>query len=215
MNYTDIVWDFNGTLLNDIGAGIDAVNDMLKRRGLPTINSVEQYRELFCFPIVDYYAKLGFDFEQEDYYDVLAPEWVALYLENYKRSTLTDGAKRVLQTLKKRGYTQTLLSATELQMLKRQLRDLGLEQYFSEVWGLDNIHAGGKIGTALAWREAHPNAKALFVGDSVHDWEVAQAVGADCLLYCGGHQSRAQLQVCGCPIIETLPDLINILTAKS
>ena len=78
MKYTDIVWDFNGTLLDDIRAGIDAVNEMLARRDLATIQSVEQYRELFCFPIIDYYAKLGFDFEKEDYYSVLAPEWVAL-----------------------------------------------------------------------------------------------------------------------------------------
>lgn len=211
MRYTDIVWDFNGTLLDDIRAGIDAVNDMLTRRGLATIDSVQQYRELFCFPIIEYYAKLGFDFEKEDYYAVLAPEWVALYLENYKHSTLTEGAEDTLQALAKAGYTQTLLSATELQMLKGQLRDLGLEQRFSEVWGLDNIHAGGKIGTALAWREAHPGAKALFVGDSVHDWEVARAVGADCILYCQGHQSRAQLQVCGCPIIDRLDQLIELL----
>ncbi len=211
MKYTNIVWDFNGTLLDDIRAGIDAVNDMLSRRGLATIDSVESYREMFCFPIIDYYAKVGFDFEKEDYYTVLAPEWVALYLENYKHSTLMPGAEQTLQTLSAQGYTQTLLSATELQMLKGQVQDLGLEGYFSEIWGLDNIHAGGKIGTAQAWRQAHPDAKALFVGDSVHDWEVACAAGADCVLYCGGHQSRAQLQVCGCPIIESLDQLIGFL----
>ena len=211
MRYTDIVWDFNGTLLDDVRAGIDAVNDMLARRGLSTIDSVEEYRELFCFPIIDYYAKLGFDFAKEDYYDVLAPEWVALYLENYKRSTLTDGAKQTLQALAELGYTQTLLSATELQMLKGQVQDLELTDCFSEIWGLDNIHAGGKIGTALAWREAHPHAKALFVGDSVHDWEVANAVGADCVLFCGGHQNRATLSACGCPMIDELTQLIDLL----
>ena len=214
MKYTDIVWDFNGTLLDDIRAGIDAVNEMLARRDLATIQSVEQYRELFCFPIIDYYAKLGFDFEKEDYYSVLAPEWVALYLENYKHSTLSQGAKRTLEELERLGYRQTLLSATELQMLKGQVRELGLEQSFSQIWGLDNIHAGGKIGTAIAWREANPTAQALFVGDSVHDWEVANAVGADCVLYCGGHQSRTQLQACGCPMIDTLPELIGLLTVQ-
>lgn len=211
MKYTDIVWDFNGTLLDDIRAGIDAVNDMLSRRGLATIDSVEQYRENFCFPIINYYAKVGFDFEKEDYYTVLAPEWVALYLENYKYSTLNDGAEKTLQALADLGYTQTLLSATELTMLKGQLKDLGLENRFSEVWGLDNIHAGGKVGTARAWREAHPNARALFVGDSVHDWEVANAVGADCVLFCGGHQNRETLSACGCPMIDHLEQLIEML----
>lgn len=211
MKYTHIVWDFNGTLLDDIMAGIDAVNVMLAARGLATIDSVEEYRELFCFPIIKYYAKLGFDFEKEDYYSVLAPEWVAMYLENYKHSTLTPGAGRILQRLADAGYSQTLLSATELNMLKGQLANLGLEQYFSEICGLDNIHAGGKVEVAIAWKQAHPDAVALFVGDTEHDYEVACAVGADCVLYSKGHQSYAQLAECGCPIIDDLAELCDML----
>ncbi len=207
MKYTHIVWDFNGTLLDDVTAGIDAVNDMLARRGLATIRSVQHYQQLFCFPIIDYYAKLGFDFEKEDYYKVLAPEWVALYLENYKHSQLTPGAKQTLERLASLGYVQHLLSATELEMLKGQLHELELSGYFDQVWGLDNIHAGGKKDRALAWRAAHPDAVPLFVGDSLHDFEVAQAAGADCVLYCGGHQSREQLSVCGCPVIDRLDEL--------
>lgn len=214
MKYTHIVWDFNGTLLDDIGAGIDAVNVMLKKRGLQTIDSVEAYRELFCFPIIKYYAKLGFDFEKEDYYTVLAPEWVAMYLENYKTSPLTENAKYTLQRLDRMGYAQTLLSATELQMLKGQLSELGLESYFTEVCGLDNIHAGSKVDTAIAWKASHPDDVVLFVGDTVHDYEVARAAGADCVLYSKGHQSYAQLAECGCPIIENLADLIDFLLAE-
>ena len=215
MKYTHIVWDFNGTLLDDIMAGIDAVNDMLSRRGIATIQSVEAYRELFCFPIIHYYAKLGFDFEKEDYYRVLAPEWVALYLENYKHSSLTPGAEQTLASLGTMGYIQTLLSATELEMLKGQVQELGLAGYFAEVWGLDNIHAGGKVDRALAWRRAHPDAVALFVGDTVHDYEVARAVGADCVLYCKGHQSREQLATCNCPIIEDLRELTGLLSCEN
>lgn len=214
MKYTHIVWDFNGTLLNDIRAGIDAVNVMLADRGLATIDSVETYRELFCFPIIKYYAKLGFDFEKEDYYTVLAPEWVEMYLENYKSAPLVENAKSTLQRLGEMGYAQTLLSATELQMLKGQLAQLGLEQYFTEVCGLDNIHAGSKVDTAIAWRAAHPNDVVLFVGDTVHDYEVARAASADCVLYSKGHQSYAQLAECNCPIIEDLADLIDFLLAE-
>lgn len=214
MKYTHIVWDFNGTLLNDISAGIDAVNVMLEKRGLDTIGSVDAYRELFCFPIIEYYAKLGFDFEKEDYYTVLAPEWVEMYLENYKSSPLTEHAVQTLQTLGEMGYVQILLSATELQMLKNQLKGLGLEQYFGEVCGLDNIHAGSKLDTAVAWRAQHPDAVALFVGDTVHDFEVASAVGADCVLYSRGHQSRKQLSSCGCRMIDDLSELIDLLSAQ-
>lgn len=214
MKYTHIVWDFNGTLLDDIKAGIDAVNVMLAERGLATIDSVDAYRELFCFPIIEYYEKLGFDFEKEDYYNVLAPIWVAMYLENYKQSELMPGAKQTLRALGDLGYRQVLLSATELQMLKGQLQDHTLENYFDQVCGLDNIHAGGKVGAAIAWRAQNPDAHPLFIGDTVHDYEVACAVGADCILYCQGHQSYAQLAGCGCPIIDDLSKLVELLAAQ-
>ena len=141
------------------------------------------------------------------------PDW--RNKEPFSKCALPKSVDKVIKgfdgLLAELGYTQTLLSATEIEMLKGQLRDLGLAQSFAEVWGLDNIHAGGKIGTARAWREAHPDAKALFVGDSVHDWEVASAVGADCVLFCGGHQNRETLSACGCPMIDHLEQLIEML----
>ena len=74
--YTHIIWDFNGTILDDVQLGIRCVNTMLSKRGLPVLPDVEAYRQVFGFPIEAYYRRLGFDFEKEDYHTVLAPEWV-------------------------------------------------------------------------------------------------------------------------------------------
>ena len=62
MRYTDVIWDFNGTILDDVAAGIASVNKMLSDRGLPTIKDEEHYRKIFRFPIIEYYRALGFDF---------------------------------------------------------------------------------------------------------------------------------------------------------
>ena len=75
-----VIWDFNGTLLDDVQAGIDSVNTLLVEREIPTVESVEKYREVFRFPIIDYYRALGFDFDAEPY-EIIAHEWV----ENYRR----------------------------------------------------------------------------------------------------------------------------------
>ena len=53
MNYTYCIWDFNGTLFDDIDAGIKAVNTLLAERGLPTLDSKEKYHQVFDFPIID------------------------------------------------------------------------------------------------------------------------------------------------------------------
>ena len=67
MDYTHVIWDFNGTVLSDMQVGIDSVNAMLAERGLPTLTGLDAYRETFDFPVEDYYRRLGFDFEKEDY----------------------------------------------------------------------------------------------------------------------------------------------------
>lgn len=79
MKYTHVVWDFNGTVLDDVEAGIRAVNDLLVARGLPCIADADAYRRVFRFPIKSYYEALGFDFKKETY-EALAPQWVERYL---------------------------------------------------------------------------------------------------------------------------------------
>ena len=192
-------------------AGIISVNKMLSERGLPTIPSIEYYREIFDFPIIDYYRGLGFDFDKESYENVLAPMWVDLYNENAQNSTLVDGVAEAFVQISKLGLSQSVISACEQGMLDRYLKKLGVYDYFDEVRGLDNIHAGSKTHIASAWRERNPKAKILFVGDTTHDAETAAVMGGDCILFCGGHQSRAKLEATGHPVIESMAELVEYI----
>jgi phosphoglycolate phosphatase len=209
--YTHLVWDFNGTILDDMTLGIRCTNTMLADRGLPVIPSVEAYREIFGFPIDEYYRRLGFDFEKEDYDTVLAPQWVSMYLEGEPTCTTIEGAVETIRAVKAMGIPQILLSATKIEMLTAQLERLGLYQEFDEVIGLDNIHARSKQAQALEWKSRHPEARPLFIGDTEHDAQVADAVGGDCVLFAGGHQSEARLAACGKPTISRVSDILNYL----
>ena len=60
--YQTVVWDFNGTLLDDLGIGIASINALLARRGMPLVESHDAYHRIFCFPIREYYRRLGFEF---------------------------------------------------------------------------------------------------------------------------------------------------------
>ena len=211
MKYTHVIWDFNGTIFADMDAGIVSVNKMLEERGLPVIPSIEHYREIFDFPIIDYYKGLGFDFEKESYETILAPMWVELYNINAQSSTLVDGVKETIERIKELGLCQSVISACEQEMLERYLKGLGVYDYFDEVMGLDNIHAGSKTHLAKDWRARHPEAKILFIGDTTHDAETAVCMGGDCVLFAGGHQSRAKLEKTGYSVIEKMPELINFV----
>ncbi len=202
--YTHIIWDFNGTLFDDIGACMSSVNKMLEERGLSVIANADEYRNVFGFPIIEYYKRIGFDFEKEPY-EVLAPIWVELYNKYSEDSRLQRDALNALEYFKNLEIPQILLSATELNMLKGQIEKLDIAKYFESVLGLDNIHAYSKKELALAWKDAHPNSNPLFIGDTEHDAAVAEALGADCILVCNGHQSRSTLERCrSCVICKDL-----------
>lgn len=195
-DYTDILWDYNGTVLDDVTVGINAINKLLKERGLKTIGSIDEYHKVFGFPIIDYYRRLGFDFEKESFESV-APIWVEEYMNGLKDATVREGIVELLELFSSKGLRQTIISAASTDMLKEQLKLFGIDKYFYEIYGLDNIHAAGKTHLATAWREAHPEAKALLIGDTIHDHETAKLARADCILVGGGHQSNETLAKTG------------------
>ncbi len=192
MKYTCIVWDFNGTILDDVIIGIDSVNVLLKARGLKTLDSREEYQNAFGFPIIDYYRRIGFDFDAERYEDV-AVEWVNEYTAREVYAQTVPGVLEMLEYFKNSGVKQVIISACEKEMLIRNAKRLGVFDYFDEICGIDNIYATSKVDIAVDWTRRNQNEKVLFVGDTDHDFTVAKKMGADCVLVAMGHQSYEQL----------------------
>ena len=66
MRYNHIVWDWNGTLLDDLWLCLDAINSVLDSRGMNRVDEIS-YRKIFTFPVIDYYEQLGFNFKNENF----------------------------------------------------------------------------------------------------------------------------------------------------
>lgn len=207
MKYTHLIWDFNGTVLDDVDVGIESANALLLRCGLVPFTNKESYRSIFGFPIREYYARMGIDFSKTPF-EFLAPIWVEEYLSRADRATLNAGVLETIIKLKETGVSQILLSATESDMLEKQLFLLHMENCFDEVLGLDNIHAASKEKLAQSWCKEHPEARPLFLGDTDHDYAVARSTGNDCVLFSGGHQSRERLESTGCPVVDCISEIL-------
>ena len=110
--YDYCVWDFNGTILDDVELGMNSVNTLLKAQGLPCIPNRDEYRKRFDFPIIDYYRDLGFDFEKRSY-EILAEEWIEQYLQNLHVAPMFSGVLDALDFFDSKGVKQTILSASE------------------------------------------------------------------------------------------------------
>ena len=214
MNYTHIIWDFNGTILDDVQIGIDAVNKMLKKRDLPLIESVEKYRAIFGFPIKEYYRKCGFDFDREDYETVLAPEWVNEYNERECETELCEGIQETLMLFKNAGLKQSVVSASKNDMLKKQIERLGIDSFFLNIVGCDNFFAYGKEKILSDYVNKYKNDNFLLIGDTSHDVMAANEAGIDCVLLMTGHMSRGKLDTCGCKVYENALVLAQTLLTK-
>jgi phosphoglycolate phosphatase len=209
--YSHLIWDWNGTLLNDAWLCVDVMNGMLNERKM-TLRTLEEYRELFDFPVKDYYAKLGYDFEAEPF-DEVGLEFMIRYNQRQREASLHEGVHDVLTTMATHGFLQHILSAREHNELIAETRVLGVSQFFRSINGLDDHYAHGKtdIGIKLINTLNADTNKVLFIGDTCHDAEVAHELGIDCILIPNGHHNEGRLLETGYPLISSVEKLKDFL----
>jgi len=209
--YTHLIWDWNGTLQNDAVLCVDVMNGLLVKRQKSPI-TLHYYREIFGFPVRDYYQKAGFDFQVEPY-ETLAAEYISEYDSRSRECDLQPKAEEVLKFCAENSFSQYILSARQQEPLELNITHYGLDNYFHEIVGLSDYYAKGKVenGRALVARLDNPAEGIVLIGDTKHDYEVARAIGIDCILFSGGHQSRERLTACGTTIVEDLGALRSIL----
>lgn len=213
MIYDYCIWDFNGTILNDVELGMDSVNILLRERGLPQIPDREEYRKKFDFPIIDYYRTLGFDFSK-DPYEELAEQWIRLYMRDLGSARMFDGVEKALEFFSSHGLKQSVLSASERNMLVKQIDGLGITSSFEEILGIDNIYGDSKLSLAKDWRARHPHSRAMFIGDTVHDCHTAEILGADCLIVSDGHQCPERFKNLNVKIFSSLGELCEYFEVR-
>jgi phosphoglycolate phosphatase len=207
--YHTIIWDWNGTLLDDSWLAVEVMDKMLKDRDMPGL-SVERYQDLFDFPVKDYYANLGFDFNIEPF-EIVGTEFIEKYDAQRYDCKLRFKAIDLLKKIKESGLRQFILSARNHKQLDEELDFHHIHKYFNHFAGLSDNYANGKLqlGIQLIKSQDIDITKTLMIGDTLHDFEVAQALGIDCVLVEGGHQSANRLKSCKTMVIKELGILIS------
>ncbi len=210
-NYKHIIWDWNGTLLNDVDFCRKIINRILVENNLPDL-SFNKYREIFTFPVQNYYTAAGLDFSKTSF-EILGKDFIDEYESKKLTCSLHENAVEVLSAIHQKGIKQSVLSAYLHENLVNILNHYNLTQYFDNIVGLDNIYAGSKIhlGIKLIEELDVNKSEVLFIGDTLHDAEVAEAMGVNCILIANGHQVKERLMVDSNLVLEDLADLRNFL----
>ncbi len=204
-----IIWDWNGTLLNDLELCVNTINQLLSKRGLPLL-SFGKYKEVFSFPVKDYYQKIGFDFTREDF-AIPAREFIDIYNSNVNKCSLHSRVVHILEHFKINGVQQFVLSAMKEDKLKETLIHTNIYYYFEQVLGLNDHYAVSKMERSkqLFKQQKIAKDKSIIIGDTIHDFEVAQELGVDCILIADGHQSKERLEATNAKVLDSLDELLK------
>jgi len=207
MKYESVIWDWNGTLLDDIELAVDIVNDLLEGFGVPRL-STDQYRAIFDFPVTVYYERAGLDLSQHDF-NRISEQFCNRFENEFGRVSLFSSAPEILQAVRDSGMQQFLLSGTEHRALHRMTARCGALNFFNAAKGLRDNYASGKHNAAREIMEQFQLSadRTVMIGDTTHDADVAQHLGVDCILLSSGHHSRERLSKKDCRVFDSLSAL--------
>lgn len=207
--YQYIFWDWNGTIIDDVGVALGAVNQMLQERDYPAI-TLQRYRELMDTPIIHFYEPI-FDLKKYPFEEI-ADEFQRLYQKGAPQpyAAVPD----LLQQFQEQGRCQIVLSSSQRKSILASLNVLRFHKYFDAVLGADDIYAQSKVDRAVDYIQQNQIApeQCVLIGDTVHDYEVADRMGIACVLLSCGHDDRESLQKCGCEVCEHPGQLSGVIS---
>lgn len=204
-----LVWDWNGTLLNDLGLVVASTNVALGSVGAAPV-SEEEHRRDFHRPIIDYYSSLVGRVVTVDEFAGMD----RIFHDEYRLGLATCGLTAdALTAIGMWSGTQSLLSMWFHEELVPTVDGHGLTGHFRRVDGLKVAVGGGFKAEHLKLHLAElglDGSDAVLIGDSVDDADAAASVGARCVLYTGGFTAREKLSRVGVPVADTLVEAIRL-----
>lgn len=206
MEITHIIWDFNGTVLDDAAQAVEAVNDMLAARSLPPTD-LETYKDTLVMPLDDYYKTVGIhcdDIAQ------LSTEFRASSERHPELARIFGGVYTVIGFARERGIKNVLMSSLYHPHLVAEVERYGIGGLFDGVIGLPDRNLGSKYQNARNFiqSEGADAGSVLFIGDLESDAMMAKRLGAQCVLISNGHMSHAR---CAAASENTYDDIEKVI----
>lgn len=206
-----IIWDFNGTLLNDTQLSLDVDNNVFEKLGIPSI-TLDDYRNNMTMPVRDFYSAVGVDYSVHSY-ETIARLWLDEFNQKAVGVGLVSGALDAIRFFHSQGRSQSVLSASYEPSLRKQCEALGLTPYMTDISGLEDESASKKteIGRRQLRELGLEGRDVVLIGDMLTDAHLAEDLGADCILVSWGHNDLKRLLSSGLPVARDFGELEEIL----
>ncbi|WP_422737078.1 HAD family hydrolase [Micromonospora sp. WMMD729] len=204
-----LVWDWNGTLLNDLSLVVAATNAVFASVGGPTV-TLEEHRTRFRRPIADYYAEVLGQAVDDEAFGRLDRIFHDAYRDGLTTCELAADARTAMAAW---DGSQSLLSMWFHEELVPTVHTYGLTGHFTRVDGLRATVGGDRKAESLRQHLAElgvDGSAVVLIGDSIDDADAALAVGGRAVLYTGGFTDPARLRASGHPVADTLTEAVAL-----
>lgn len=184
-----LIWDFNGTIIDDVDVCLEAENNTIKKYLTRPPLTRDEYLHVFSFPVKSYYEKVGFTWEEHSYEEI-GDYWFEEYQKREDQIKVFDGVVDLLKKAREKGIKNVIISASKQEELTKQLKQYGVYDYFDEIYGASDIYAFSKTERGQKFMEDKNPEDCLYLGDSLHDLDTARTMGVRCILIANGHQAK-------------------------
>lgn len=215
MARSHLVWDWNGTLLDDLPIVVEAVNRAIGIFGLGAITP-DDYRDHYTRPVRHFYDGLFGRVVDDEEWLRLNTEFHDAYFELATHVDLAPGARDAITLIEDIGWTQSLLSMSPQDWLDGIVDRLQLSDRFEIVDGL----SGSTGGLKAVHLEEHlavlgiVGDSVVVVGDTPDDVAAARHVGARAILFHGGSHHIDVLEAEGVPVAETILECAELAVSR-
>lgn len=206
-----VIWDWNGTLLADQSAVLDALNAMLGTLDHPGTD-MATYRRLYTRPVRRFYEQLLERPVDDQLWGRIDLAFHDAYDRVVREVGLDPHARPALERVTAAGTSQSLLSMARHGHLVEMVDHHDLAHHFVRVDGLRGIGGGHKeewLLAHLAALDVDDPGEVVLIGDAIDDAAAALAVGADVVLFDGGSHPPEELRDTGATVTPTLLDALE------
>lgn len=210
MRYHYIFWDFNGTIIDDVNNALGCVNDLLDRKGRPHITLGDYYNYVET-PIIGFYRHILPP--EELNFEEISRDFHLDYAKRIDETHLAEGAYEFMHALKEQGAHQYIVTANISDEAEDLIKKFGIDDCIDVILGAENTLAESKTERAKKLFNSLNIDKnnAIFIGDTLHDLETANALGIDCVLVSYGHQGRKLLEEHNAFVVDSITEIEKII----
>lgn len=206
-----LVWDWNGTLLDDLSLVVACTNAAFASIGGRAVTA-DEHRVRFRRPVADYYAEILGQAVDEEAYGRLDKIFHEAYRAGLTTCELAGDARAAIGSW---PGSQSLLSMWFHDELVPTVHTYGLTGHFTRVDGLRAEVGGGRKAESLRRHLAElgiDGRSVVLIGDSLDDADAAEAVGGRAVLYSGGLTDPTRLHASPHPVAATLTEAVHLAT---